>query len=235
MANLKDWDFSSSHVESDANVANEKYIGSHSVLVAAGPPKLKDLTDDEDGGDNSGTEIDATGNDTGIVYPIGIIQNLRMNQNRQVKKLFEIGSERAYHIPGRLIGQLNMGRVLYSGESLLNVLTAGLKTTGDGRYDGSDDHASASKTKDIDKDVNADPASGKFWINLASEFFSSPVGLMFYLKDQSNQDYGQFYVESAMINTHSFQMGAGTSVITENASMQFDQAKPIELTNTDEA
>lgn len=236
---LKEWDFNSDHVQQ--SVAGEKYIGAHSVLVAAGPPKLSDIKTGR--GNDDLTEVNASqGNSQNkdVVYPIGVIQNLRMNQNRQVRRLFEIGSERAYLIPGRLVGRLQMGRVLYHGKSLLRALQA-YRTEGDL----SAVEVAGSDTSQGQKDLvtGAEPleevaelpgSDNQFWINLASEFFDHPIGVMFYLKDNNNNDYGHFYVEDAIINTHSMQLGAGSTIITENATMEFDRAKPVELTHTGE-
>lgn len=224
---LKNWNYNDSHVEQ--SVGGNEYIGAHSVLVAAGPPELKKISSasgsSSSGGDPS--DVDASNND--IVYPIGVIQNLRMNQNRQVQRLFEIGSERSYMIPGRLVGQLNMGRVMYHGKSLLRVLQA---TRHDPSLANSSSGGITQKSNDPG-DVESLPGSdANFWINMASSFFDKPIGLMFYLKDNQDRDYGQFYVENAYINTHSLQLGAGSTIITENATMQFDRAKPVELTNT---
>jgi hypothetical protein len=53
-----------------------------------------------------------------------VLENVGLSQSKQLQRLFEIGSSRSYFIPGRVIGSITLGRVLYHGPSLLKVLYA---------------------------------------------------------------------------------------------------------------
>lgn len=239
---LAEWDFNKFHVQD--KVSNQDYIGAHSVLIAAGPPQLSQISaqDSSTGPTTQGIVGAETDNEPekDVVFPIGVIQNMQMRQNRQVQRIFEIGSERSYFIPGRLVGNLTLARVLYHGPSLLRALSAFYEAPDLPKGGDVPSELTKGKTREESDgsgvrgpsgvEVNERPGSNTaFFINMASEFFDRPIGLMFYLKDNADRVYGHFYVESAFINNHNFRMGAGTTVVTETAGLQFDRAMPIKV------
>ncbi|NIW97017.1 MAG: hypothetical protein GWN13_01990 [Phycisphaerae bacterium] len=70
----------------------------------------------------------------------------------------------------------------------------------------------------------ADPA---FYINLQSELFDRPIGLLFYILDQRNNPYGAFYAEECQIQTHNVALAAQGVTISEQASLVFDRMVPV--------
>jgi len=91
---LSNWRFWDQHVQNDMPGGN--FINAATVLVAAGPPRLSDtgktITSDE--GLNlstaDGPDVNSSPN---MAYPIGVIENFGMQQNRVVQELFESGSK----------------------------------------------------------------------------------------------------------------------------------------------
>lgn len=216
---LSDWDFYEDHVETDIN--NKQYVGAHSVLIAAGPPELSDLLDDDGGGGASGVQD----SDRDIVYPLGIVQNANMSQAREVSRLFEVGSKKSYFLPGRTRGQVEIDRVMFDGRSLLRVLSAYYSIDGDQEAD-----ALVQSDSSGDAEVRQRPGSNEyFFVDLASDLFDRPVGLLFYLKNNDEEAYGQFYLENVFINAHQFGMGAGSVIVSESVSMQYENLEPIEI------
>ena len=113
------WDFQNYHVQQDINMG--QFVNAESTLVGAGPPELPSSV--ETGG------FTATTAATAMVYPIGLLETISLQQSKQMQKIFEIGSSRSYFIPGRVVGSINLGRTFYFGPSLLRVLYAYYKDT----------------------------------------------------------------------------------------------------------
>ena len=221
MAQLSEWDFFNRNVQS--GMTEGRYINAAFTLLAAGPPRLVST---------GHTSDSSPGN---IAFPVGIIQNFNLGQNSQVMRLFEIGSERAYFIRGRTVGNLGLGRIMYHGPSLMRVLyaylgmekgnvkfeqlyansaNAGLNTSGQ------------SKSKD---EYSVSPGSENIWLNLASDVFSQPIGLMLLMRDSNNDTVGAFYFEYCHVVNHGFATDSGGVIISENAAITYDRIVPIEV------
>lgn len=175
------------HVQQDIPGA-KSFVDSKVTLIAAGPSKLSEV-----------------GGNTDVAYPIGVGENFGINQAKTIQRIMEIGSALHYFVPGHVIGQANLGRVLYNGRSLLNVLYAGSKVV--------------PKTSPGDQ----------FWINVASDVFNTSFGLLVYMMDNNQTPYAAFYVEDNHIQGHQLQWQAGATVITESTSTQFTRAIPVRL------
>ena len=96
MGGLSSWSPYHKHVQ--GGLRESDFINGQFILLAAGPPHMANF-----GGPGGLTQQ--------VVYPIGVTQNLAMSQNRVVSRIFEVGSERSYFIPGRTVGQLTLARV----------------------------------------------------------------------------------------------------------------------------
>ena len=70
---------------------------------------------------------------------------------------------------------------------------------------------------------------GNIWIDLASDVFSQPIGLMIYMKDSNNDTVGAFYFENCQITNHGFAADSGGTVLTENASIMYERVVPINV------
>jgi len=231
---LTTWDFYNQHVQQD--LKGGQFVSAESTLVAAGPPNFSDA-----GGAGAGTNLE--------VYPIGLLESVAIQQNKQLQRIFEIGSVRSYFIPGRAIGSLSIGRTFYFGPSLLRVLYAYYKQTGSDP--GISLGTKPANTAPIviegitlpDPDAalldNADPASlhklrrspgnDYFLIDLMSDLFAQPTGMCIYFKDANSHSVGAFYLNECYVQGHQMTVSSGSVLVMEGVSMQFDSISPIKI------
>ncbi len=238
---IANWKFFQNHVQSE--LQGGQFISAATILIAAGPPRLRDATSAPPGEGSAGKAE--------IAFPIGVIENFGMSQNRQLQRMFEIGSKRSYFVPGRTIGSISLGRVLFFGPSLLRVLYAyypkskfgagpvanalagsltekelGLRTPIVNDRPGFGRKLPAKAEGGLDEGLNQD-----FWINLASDLFDHPFGLMCFLRDAQNDAYGAFYLEDTNIQAHQLNVNASSVLVAEGTSAQYDKVIPINITS----
>lgn len=239
------WRFASEHVQTE--IVNGEYVSSESTLVLGGPARLSHLTG------LGADQLNALSVQT-TMFPIGLLQNVSVAQNRQVSRLFEIGSKRAYFVPGRLFANFNVSRILFFGPSLMRMLyaVAPYEDLGYGKpfqVEGKSVQTPAEYAALFgpnqgqrtllsppgygDSDVNRD--NRDFFINLASDLFNVPVGLCFLLKDPKNNPYGAMYLEDCYIESHTLGIDSNNIVIAESVSGQFDRVAPVQLVTANAA
>lgn len=233
-----DWNWASEHVQ--VELVNGEYVSAESTLILAGPPRLKWLTNKGD-----------LSNAKGELYPIGLMQNIQVAQNRQVARLFEIGSKRSYFVPGRLFANFQMNRILFYGPSLLRLLYAVAPIDRGGDYGEPFNFAAEGATparSDVvstndtyaalfPQQIQLPPGRGgrpngdnrDFWTNLASEFFNIPFGMALLFKDARQRPYGAFYMEDCMIEAHSLGVDSNNIVLAEGVNGQFDMIQPMKM------
>lgn len=164
-----------------------------------------------------------------IVYPVGIVQNLNISHNRQFSRIFELGTERSYFISGRTIGQLGLSRVLYHGPSLLRTLYAYYQDLVPPEVVPALFPNIGASTVPNPHDVIIPPGFENFFVNLASDLFSQPIGLLMIVKDSNLDTYGAVYFESCYVPNHTIAVDAQGVIMQENAAMQFEQCVPIAI------
>ena len=234
MASTDTWDYFNRNVQS--GLVEGRYLNASFTLIAAGPPRLAAIGTASDVGKTASSDADAALK-SDIAYPIGIIQSFNLGQNTQIMRLFEIGSERSYFIRGRTMGQLGLGRIMYHGPSLLRVLYAYMSDKGgkfDALYDGAADQKAQLNTSSQDGATNAAgiqnlPGYDNLWLDLASDVFSQPVGLMLVMRDSNSDTVGAFYFEYCMITNHGFATDSGGTIMTENAAIMYERIVPIDI------
>lgn len=229
---LANWKFHENHVQSE--LQGGQFISAATILIAAGPPRLADAATAAPVNDSSQAEI---------AFPIGVVENFGMSQNRQLQRMFEIGSKRSYFIPGRTIGSLSLGRVLFFGPSLLRVMYAYYPTNKFGITPNVANPLSGNKTTKnlgnrtpqvLDKpgfgaQQNDEALNADFWVNLASDLFDHPCGLLVYLRDAQNEAYGAFYLEDVNLQAHQFNVNASSVLVAEGTSAQYDKLIPVNI------
>lgn len=230
---VNNWKFATDHVQGSFN--NGQFASAETTLVAAGPPRL--------------SQASAGAGTTGTVYPIGLLENIGVQQSKQIQRIFEIGSGRSYFVPGRVIGSVSLGRVFYYGPSLLRVIYAYYKNDTDNVNIGNEDRSlidvgGPNERRNPNEsliDLNAissasthnvrqAPGDDYFFINLASDMFNQPTGLAVYFKDSNENLIGAMYLEDCMVQGHQMTISSGSVLIMEGASMQFDRVVPIRVT-----
>jgi hypothetical protein len=200
-----------------------QFVSGAFVGLFAGPPRLATI-----GGRLSlGAALDSPAAGAQIVYPIGITQNFSIGQNRQISRIFELGSERSYFISGRSMGQVGLSRILYHGPSILRVLYAYYQDTLDPTIISPVFENIGAAANPNPKNVVLPPGYENFYINLASDLFQQPIGLLVIVKDSNQDTFGSFYLESCYIPNHSFATDAQNVIVQESVSLQFELAVPI--------
>jgi hypothetical protein len=233
---LSNWDFNNHHVQ--AELISGEFISAESFLIAAGPPELSMITSN-----GSLTQ------NPDYVFPIGAMQQFTVGQSQALAPIFEIGSTRAYFMTGKNVGSIQCGRILYSGVSLLKAMYAYYRQSNPAlalrfmnKPKGStlmqsggyylDDPEAALLELEIQKGLIAitdRPGYADFWINLASDLFKQPTGLMMYLKNQNGRPYGAGYIENCHVGSHNISLQAGSNMLVEGASMSFDRIVPVDV------
>lgn len=222
MARLSQWSPYNRYVQS--GLVDGEFINAAFTMLAAGPPRLGNIGALA----FAGEALTLGGADT-VVFPIGIVQNFNLSHNRQFNRVFELGSERSFFISGRTMGQLGLSRILYHGPSLLRVMYAyyqdNVGTTVVHSLMG-EDSVTGLMTPNA-HDVKIPPGYENLFINLASDLFAQPVGIMAYFKDSNEHTYGSAYLESCYIPNHTISTDAGGTIVQENCAVQFERAMPV--------
>lgn len=231
------WNWASEHVQ--VELQNGEYVSAESTLVLAGPSKLKMITD------MAGDPISANSQ----LYPVGLLQMLTVAQNRQVARLFEIGSKRSYFVPGRLFANFQINRILFYGPSLLRLLYAVAPNRGYGQpLNFAAEGAVPTQQSQLRENpaysalfpsenfllapghgARTDEDNRDFFINLASELFNVPFGMCLLFKDARKRPYGAFYMEECMIEAHSIGVDSNNIVLAEGVNGQFDMVMPMQV------
>lgn len=234
------WQFASQNVQTQ--IKNGRYVSSESTLVLGGPAQLSQLLL---AGAADARDLQAS------LIPIGILQNASFAQNRQVSRMFEIGSKRAYFVPGRLFANFNIQRILFYGPSLMRMLygAAPVSEMGPGagtpfEFDGQvattvPDYSSLYGDTAAQKRLLSPAGFGEtatssnanrdFFINLASDMFNVPIGLCFVFKDPKGRPYGAAYLENCYLESHALGVDANNIVLAEAVTGQFEKVAPIQL------
>jgi hypothetical protein len=218
MAKLSEWRPYEKYVQ--GGMVDGQFLSAAFTLIAAGPPRLANLG-------SAGAAGAGLSSGTGdFAMPIGIVQNINLSHNRAFARFWELGSERSYFVSGRTMGQLGLSRVMYYGPSLLRVLYA---------YYG-DEMPPATVTPILQgfsgvvanpHDVKIPAGYENLFLNLASDLFSQPIGLLLYFRDSNEQPIGAVYLEACYLPSHTIATDAGGTVIQENVAVQFERAVPV--------
>ena len=222
MASLSNWSPYGEYVQ--GGMVDGRFMNAAYTMIAAGPPRLANM-----GGALSAGQALAgeAGNADQLAYPIGVVQNFSLSHNMTVSRFYELGSVRSYFIPGRTMGQANLGRIMYHGPSLLRVLYA--------YYQDSIAPATvetllggiSAATMPNPHNVKINPGFENVYLNLASDLFTQPIGLLLMLKDSNEDTMAATYLESCYIPNHSLSTDAMGTIIQEQVAIQFERAVPI--------
>jgi hypothetical protein len=222
--NFSDWAPYTNYVQS--GMVDGAYANAGFTMLAAGPPRIANI-----GGAAAFAQA-VSGNGQAanqIVYPIGIVQNFNLSHTRQFSRIFEIGSERSYFIGGRTVGQLGLARIYYHGASLLRTLYAYYSdlippTVVPPMFPNAGAQAMSNP-----HDVIIPPGYENIYINLASDLFAQPVGIMMYMRDVNQDALGAMYFEACYLPNHSWQTDSQGVLIQESVSVQFERAVPVAI------
>ncbi len=225
-----EWQPYSAHVQGGLKEGN--FLNGQFILICAGPPFHSQIEGGEEG--------------LNLVYPIGLTQNVALSQNKAISRIFEIGSDRSYFISGRSVGQLSLGRVVYHGPSLLRALYAYYSTGPNAKAFGisplteesgggvnpftQSDQGDGTNHSGL-HDVKIPPGYDNMFLNLASDLFSQPLGLMLLFKDNQENTVASVYLDQCYIPQHSIAVDAQGLIIQESVGVQYEKMVPIKSTS----
>ena len=207
-----------------AGMQDGRYVNAGCTLLAAGPPRLANIG----GAAALGTAVGNGGQGANqIVYPMGIVQNFNLSQTRQFSRIFEIGSERSYFIGGRTVGQIGLGRVYYHGASLLRLMYAYHQDIIPGRGVVAMDPNAGVTAMANPHDVIIPPGYENIFINLASDLFTQPVGMLMYVRDINLATMMAAYVEACYLPNHTWATDAQGVLVQEQVAIQYERIVPV--------
>jgi hypothetical protein len=220
--NFSDWAPYSNYVQ--AGLVDGRYANAGFTMLAAGPPRLANI------GGAAAISGAVAGNGQAanqIVFPVGIVQNFNLSHTRQFSRIFEIGSERSYFIAGRTVGQMGLGRIYYHGASLLRILYAYYQdlippTIVPAMFPNAGATAMANP-----HDVIIPPGYENIYLNLASDLFAQPIGMLMYIRDLNLDTLAAVYFEACYLPNHSWATDAQGVLIQESVAVQFERAVPV--------
>ena len=222
MSNFSQWSPYTNYVQ--AGKIDGQYANGAHTLLAVGPPRLANI-----GGAASlaGAITGAGANQ--IVYPMGLVQQFAKSENRNFARLFELGSERSYFIGGRTVGQLSMSNVYYHGASLLRVLYAYYQDFLPPTFVPPMFPNAGAQAMSNPHDVIIPPGYENIFYNLASDLFTQPVGILFYVRDINQKTLGAVFFEACYVPSHSLSVDAQGVLIQEQVSIQYERAVPVQV------
>lgn len=201
------------------------YASGAFTIIAAGPARLKGLTEAVRGG----TSLpDMLGGGSEVFFPIGMVQNFSLSHNRQFNQIFELGSHRSYFVSGRTTGQLSLGRVLYHGPSILRAMYHSFQDPASPVViPGADTTQSVSMPSEHNVKIKA--GFNNLYMNLASDMFSQPIGLLIKMLDSNENTIGAMYAESCYIPSHSMSVESQGLLVQEQVTIQFERIVPVNI------
>jgi hypothetical protein len=222
--NFSDWAPYTNYVQ--AGLVDGTYANAGYTMLAAGPPRIANI------GGNAAIAGAVSGNGQAanqIVFPIGIIQNFNLSHTRQFSRIFEIGSERSYFIGGRTVGQIGLGRIYYWGASLLRILYAYYQNLIPPTLIPAMFPNAGAAAMSNPHDVIIPPGYDNIFVNLASDLFTQPVGILMYVRDINLDTLAAVYFEACYLPNHSWATDAQGVLIQESVAVQFERAVPVQV------
>lgn len=224
MAKLSEWEPYKRYVQ--GGMVDGQFMSAAFTMLAAGPPRLANV-----GGATATAAALSVGAGQDFAQPIGVVQNINLSHNRSFARFWELGSERSYFISGRTVGQVSLSRVMYHGPSLLRMLYAYYQDLLPPTIVPFVFPNAGPSTVANPHNVKIPPGYENIFLNLASDLFSQPVGMLMYFRDTNEDTVGAIYLEECYIPSHTIATDAGGTVIQENAAMQFERGVPVAVSS----
>ena len=140
-------------------------------------------------------------------------------------RFFEVGSYRAFFIPGKVIPAISLGRVYMHGPSLLRAMYAYYQdllapTVIPAMFPNNARVVNPHNTI-------IPPGFENIFLNLQSDMFRQPVGMLMYMQDSNDQTLGAIYMEQCYVQGYNTGWDSSSIVINESASVQCERLTPI--------
>ncbi len=201
------WDWKGSYLSSLAEDGYERFsqfsATPDTTVLYAGPARFTGLA-----------------GDASVLSPIGLADQISVQSNPALQRLFEIGSNRSFFTRGKTASAISLGKMLADQENILAALT---KAAYHGTYSTSV------------SEPGAESPNPNIMMNLDSEYFAVPFGLMMLFKTRGGGEVGEgkplaaVYLESCMFSNYAFQIASSSPVIVESVAIEFDRFLPVSL------
>lgn len=156
---------------------------------------------------------------TSVLTPIGLADNISIQMDASLARLYEVGSNRAFFTRGKTQIGMSMQKFLADQANILRALSK-----------------SSYRPELIDTGFSApgpETPNPEIQMNLDSEVFAVPFGLLMVFKTRGGgtDGYGKvltgLYAEYCMFQNYSFQVVNANPVIAEGVSIQLDRFVPV--------
>lgn len=200
-----------------------RYMSGHFTVLVSGPPRLANL-----GGDAAlGRAVPRGSAVDGMVFPIGLVQNVSINFGMNLARIFELGSDRALQVPGRTVPSIQLGRPMIHGPTLLRMLWAHRQDLIPPTVVAALYPNVAQATEPNPHNTKVPPGYENFHINLASDWFKTPVGLGMMMKDSNEVTMGLVYAEACYVPNYSMSVDASGLLIQEGLALSPERIVPV--------
>ena len=194
-------------------------VNAESVQIAAGPATLSDFSE--------ATSTDDKVKST-LVYPLGITQEFTMPQQKRVVSLSEIGSRRNFMVPGKSISSISMTKAWIYGPNLLRALYAWYNVSQ--RDIGSPIRSLiGGHTAPEAWESMISPGYENVLLNLESDLFDHPFGLLITIRDTQGQFMYASYFETCYIQAYHVAPNASGMVMMENVAILPERQVPVKV------
>jgi hypothetical protein len=78
-------------------------------------------------------------------------------------------------------------------------------------------------------DVVIPPGYENIYLNLASDLFAQPVGMLLLLRDVNLNTLGALYFEACYVPNHTWGVDSQGVIIQEQAGIQYERALPVQV------
>ena len=200
------WDYKSNYVSTLAEEGYERFsqfsATPDSTLLYAGPARFTGLS-----------------GDASTLVPIGLADNISVQSNPSLARLFEIGSNRSFFTRGKTASGISFGRMVADTKNILSALTQN----------------SYKPVYNVSSTSGAETPNADIMMNIDSDYFSVPFGLLLVLKTRGGGTAGEgkvltaLYLEYCMFSNYSFQIASSSPVIAESVAIEFDRFVPVSL------
>jgi hypothetical protein len=131
---------------------------------------------------------------------------------------------------------ITLGRILYHGPNLLRVLYAYYRSNSANanipallkRYN--DDKLKLGVNKHT---VKVNPGDRNFFLALASDLFSQPIGLLLIIRDQNELNYAMAYAEHCYIDNWSIAWDSHGILVMESSTVSPERIVPVSTALTE--
>lgn len=198
-----DWeqDFKNKHL---TDIKGTEFTSAYRTVIYARPSRS----------DVSNNNITAAGADE--FKAIGVVQAYSWSEQRDVQRIFELGSDIPYVVPGRTIGGIQLQRIMINGDDIVNALYSGAKKS------------EAGITPTTRADETADNTNQT--LNSLKDI-TMPIDILFVAfatNGNGDKKYSRVF-KNCHIESRQESIGAGQVILAENCSIIYETIVGVTL------